>query len=299
MKKTLKSEAKIGIIVITAFALFIWGLNYLKGINLLKPSNYYDVYFNQIDGLVKSSPVMLDGFQVGLVRDVEYQYDKPGHILVRLDLNRKLKVPKGSSAILKSAFMGNPSIELKLGQISEEYLENGDTLTAIREPGIMDKLNSGLLSNIDDLVKHADSLVLSVEILVEDGSLENTLNSLEKTSRELELVSGKLNYTMNNEIPAILKNINTMTTEFSGVGNQINQIDLKGTVSRFDKILDEMGTFTVKLNSQENSMGLLLNDKSLYMNLSNTAESANNLLIDLKEQPKRYVHFSLFGSSKK
>lgn len=299
MKNSLKSEAKIGLIVITAFAIFVWGLNYLKGVNLLKPSNYYSVYYNQIDGLVKSSPVMLDGFQIGLVRKIEYQYDQPGRILVSLDLSPKLNVPKGTTAILKSALMGNPSIELKLGQQNGEYLKSGDTLVAFREPGLIDQLNNGLLSDVESLVQRADSLIAGVELLVEDGSLKNTLSSLEKTSHDLELISGKLNYTMSNEIPTVLKNINTMTAKFSDVGNQINQIDLKGTISRFDKVLDEMGTFTVKLNSPDNSMGLLLNDRSLYTNLSNTAESANNLLLDLKERPKRYVHFSFFGSGKK
>jgi phospholipid/cholesterol/gamma-HCH transport system substrate-binding protein len=299
MKNTLKSEVKIGLIVITAFAIFVWGLNYLKGVNLLKPINYYNVYYNQIDGLVKSSPVMLDGFQVGLVKKIEYQYDQPGRILVSLDLNKKLNVPKGTTAILKSALMGNPSIELILGNAEKGYLENGDTLLSFREPGLMDQLNSGLLSDIGSLVQRADSLLASVESLVEDGSLKSTLYSLEKTSHDLEHISGKLDYAMTNEIPAILKNINTMTAEFSGVGNQINQIDLKGTMSRFDKVLDDMGALTVKLNSTDNSMGLLLNDRSLYNNLSNTAGSANLLLLDLKEKPKRYVHFSIFGSGKK
>jgi len=299
MKNAIKSEVKIGLIVITAFAIFVWGLNYLKGVNLLKPINYYNVYYNQIDGLVKSSPVMLDGFQVGLVKKIEYQYDQPGRILVSLDLNKKLNVPKGTTAILKSALMGNPSIELILGNAEKGYLENGDTLLSFREPGLMDQLNSGLLSDIGSLVQRADSLLASVESLVEDGSLKSTLYSLEKTSHDLEHISGKLDYAMTNEIPAILKNINTMTAEFSGVGNQINQIDLKGTMSRFDKVLDDMGALTVKLNSTDNSMGLLLNDRSLYNNLSNTAGSANLLLLDLKEKPKRYVHFSIFGSGKK
>lgn len=299
MKFSLKSEVKIGLIVLSAFAIFVWGLNYLKGVNLLKPSHFYNVYFNQIDGLVKSSPVMLDGFQIGLVKKIEYQYKTPGRILVSLDLNEKLKVPVGSTAILKSALMGSPSIELLLGKQSGEFLQSGDTLISFREPGLMDKLNEGLLKDVGSLVQRADSLIAGVESLIEDGSFENTLNSLEKTSRDLENISGKLNYTMSKDIPAILKNVNSMTAEFSEIGNQINQIDLKGTVARFDKILDEMGNLTLKLNSQENSLGLLLNDKKLYLNLSNTAESANNLLLDLKEQPKRYVHFSLFGSKSK
>lgn len=299
MKFAHKSEVKIGLIVLSAFAIFIWGLNYLKGVNLLKPSNYYNVYFDRIDGLVKSSPVMLDGFQIGLVKNIEYQFETPGKILVSLDLNRKLKVPAGTKAILKSALMGSPTIELVLGESNSSILKSGDTLIAQRAPALMDELENGLLKDIGNLVQRADSMLAQVENIVGNGSIENTLVSLESTSKDLEKISGRLNIAMNNEIPDILKNIDKMTSEFSILGTEINKIDLNGTVGRVDKVLDDMGTLTQKLNSPENSMGLLLNDKALYLNLSNTAESANNLLIDLKGSPKRYVHFSLFGSSKK
>jgi phospholipid/cholesterol/gamma-HCH transport system substrate-binding protein len=299
MKSHIRSEAKIGIIVIVAFAVFVWGLNYLKGVNLLKPSNYYHVYYNQIDGLVKSSPVMLDGFQVGLVRDIEYMYDHPGRIRVSLSLNSKLNVPAGSSAVLKSGLLGGPTLELKLGEQTGKFLESGDSLIAIREPGLMDELTGGLLQDIDLLVLRTDSLVSGVETLVSDGNLKSTLNSLQKTSHELEQVSGKLNQTMDNEIPAILGNINTASAELSGIGKKLNQIDFEGTVGRLDRTLDEVGNITLKLNSPDNSMGLLLNDKSLYINLSNTASSANDFLLDLRKSPKRYVHFSIFGNSKK
>jgi len=293
-----KSEAKIGLIVIAAFVVFVWGLNYLKGVNLLNPTNHYYVNFTQIDGLVKSSPVMLDGFQVGLVRDIRYQYNQPGHLTIELDLNPKLKLPQGSKAIIQSAMIGNPTVVLQLGEPGISMLKSGDTLMADRIPGMMDQLQDGILKDVQHMILRTDSLLASVETLVNNGSLNHSLTSIEKTSQELSLLSVKLNKSMD-KLPGILDHVDDMTAQFSAAGSKINQID----VASLNKTLTQLENITLKLNSTDNSMGLLLNDKSLYQNLSaatfnlgTTASSANELLLDLKASPKRYVHFSLFGS---
>lgn len=298
MKTNFKSEAKIGLIVVAAFVVFVWGLNYLKGVNLLKPTNQYYVNFTQIDGLVKSSPVMLDGFQVGLVRDIRYQYNNPGHIIIDLDLNTKLRLPEGSKAIIESALIGNPTVVLQLGEPTAKLLTSGDTLLGERNQGIMDKLQDGILADVQHMIQRTDSLLASVETLVNNGSLNHSLTSIEKTSMELSKLSVKLNKSMD-KLPGILDNVDEMTAEFSAAGSKINQID----VASLNKTLTQLENITLKLNSTDNSMGLLLNDKSLYQNLSSatlnlgtTASSANALLLDLKASPKRYVHFSLFGA---
>jgi len=297
MKTNVKSEAKIGLIVILAFGVFVWGLNYLKGVNLLKPSNHYYVNFTQIDGLVKSSPVNLDGYQVGLVRDISYQFNNTGHIIIELDLDPKLQVPEGSKAIIKSGLIGNPTVVLVLGQSSAKLLQSGDTLAAERIPGMMDQLANGVLADVQHMVQRTDSLLASVETLVNNGSLNHSLTSIEKTSKELSQLSVKLNKSMD-KLPSILDNVEDMTAQFSAAGTKINQID----IASLNKTLTQLENITLKLNSTDNSMGLLLNDKALYQNLSTatfnlgtTASSANELLLDLKASPKRYVHFSLFG----
>ena len=292
MRSEIKSEAKIGLIVILTFSIFVWGLNYLKGVNLLSPSNHFYVTYQKIDGLVKSSPVNLDGYQVGLVRDIQYQYDNPGHILVDLDLNSKLHLPKGTKAIIKSEMLGNPTVILKLGPQNAKMLQSGDTLIAENTPRMMDQLSDGLLTDMRNMIHRTDSLVASINILVSNGSLDKSLTSIQKTTKELEQVSAKLNRSMDRQIPSILNNVETLTAKFSDAGTKIDQLDF----ASLNKTINQLENLSVKLNSPDNSMGLLLNDQSLYLNLSNTAQSANSLLLDLKERPKRYVHFSIFGS---
>jgi phospholipid/cholesterol/gamma-HCH transport system substrate-binding protein len=299
MISSLKSEVKIGLIVVVSLALFFWGLNFLKGINLLKPSNYYYVTYTQIDGLVKSSPVMLDGYQVGLVRDIEYQYNNPGHIKVTLDLNRQLRLPEGTAASLVGALMGNPSISLTLGPRNSPLLSGGDSLIALREPGLLDQLTDGLLADVQAMVKHTDSLITGVETLLNNGSLANSLSSIEQSTVELKHLTVTLNKTLDNDLPTIVTHVNQITEQFAGFSQKLNQLDLNGTLQKADKSIQALSDVAVRLNNPDNSLGLLLNDKSLYLNLSNTASSANSLLLDLKEHPKRYVHFSLFGGGNK
>lgn len=296
---SIKSEIKIGFIVVVSLGLFFWGLNFLKGINLLKPSNYYVVTYSNINGLVKSSPVTLDGYQVGLVRTIEYLYENPGHIKVTLDLNRQLRLPAGSSAALVGSLLGNPTIELTLGQPGSPLLTHGDSLLAVIEPGLMDQLTGGLLTSVENMVNHTDSLITGVETLLNNGSLTNSLASIEQTTNELRQLTASLNKTIDNDLPGILRHVDQLTQEFTGFGKQLNQLDLNGTLVKADKAIEGLSNLSTRLNSPDNSLGLLLNDKSLYLNLSNTASSANELLFDLKEHPKRYVHFSLFGKSNK
>lgn len=297
--KNVKSEIKIGFIVVVSMALFFWGLNFLKGVNLLKPSNYYIVTYTRINGLVKSSPVTLDGFQVGLVSDIEYQYDNPGHIKVTLDLNKKLRLPAGSSASIVGSLIGNPTIELTLGPSGSPFLSDGDSLMAVIKPGVMDQLSGGLLTSVQKMVNHTDSLITGVQTLVNNGSLANSLTSIEQSTHELKLMTTNLNKAVNNDLPGILLHVDQMTQEYSGFGKKLNQLDLNGTLLKADRAIDGLNTLSTRLNSPDNSMGLLLNDKSLYLNLTSTASTANELLFDLKEHPKRYVHFSLFGNSNK
>ncbi|HKL91821.1 MAG TPA: MlaD family protein [Bacteroidales bacterium] len=297
MKRNIRREAKIGLTVLVAFAIFIWGLNFLKGINLFKPGNYYVVEFTQVDGLVKSSPVLLDGFQVGLVREITYKYDRPGHIEVLLDVNRKLRIQEGSEAVLVGSLMGSPNIELKLNANGQRILKPGEALIAKREAGLMDQISDSLMQQVQQLVQRTDQLLAGVEVLINDGSLSNTIHSLEQTATELQGLSAGLNRTVQNDLPGIMSHVEQLTGDIGVITEQLSSIDFKATMSKVDHTLDGLGALTVKLNSPNNSMGMLLNDDALYVNLNQTADHASKLLLDLKEHPKRYVHFSIFGKS--
>ena len=299
MKKfKLNKESRIGLTVIIAIALFVWGLNYLKGINLLKQAQRYYVVYNQIDGLVTSAPVMLDGFQVGLVKSIDYQYNSPGHILVELNLEKQLNLPAGTKAVLEPALVGNPNISLILGP-GPQLLAVGDTLTADRKADLMIMLEEELIPGIKDLIQRAGRVVSQLEAqLDEGGDLNKSLASVRKTSERLASASASLDLLLANEIPSTIGNINSLSSNFNALGRELRTVDFAGISHRVDSTLLILQDVSLRLTRPDNSLGLLLNDTELYFNLNKTASSANELLLDLRERPKRYVHFSLFGSKK-
>ncbi len=299
MKKfKLNKESRIGLTVIIAIALFVWGLNYLKGINLLKQAQRYYVVYNQIDGLVTSAPVMLDGFQVGLVKSIDYQYNSPGHILVELNLEKQLNLPVGTKAVLEPALVGNPNISLILGP-GPQLLAVGDTLTADRKADLMIMLEEELIPGIKDLIQRAGRVVSQLEAqLDEGGDLNKSLASVRKTSERLASASASLDLLLANEIPSTIGNINSLSSNFNALGRELRTVDFAGISHRVDSTLLILQDVGLRLTRPDNSLGLLLNDTELYFNLNKTASSANELLLDLRERPKRYVHFSLFGSKK-
>ncbi len=299
MKKfKLNKESRIGLTVIIAIALFVWGLNYLKGINLLKQAQRYYVVYNQIDGLVTSAPVMLDGFQVGLVKSIDYQYNSPGHILVELNLEKQLNLPVGTKAVLEPALVGNPNISLILGP-GPRLLAVGDTLTADRKADLMIMLEEELIPGIKDLIQRAGRVVSQLEAqLDEGGDLNKSLASVRKTSERLASASASLDLLLANEIPSTIGNINSLSSNFNALGRELRTVDFAGISHRVDSTLLILQDVGLRLTRPDNSLGLLLNDTELYFNLNKTASSANELLLDLRERPKRYVHFSLFGSKK-
>jgi phospholipid/cholesterol/gamma-HCH transport system substrate-binding protein len=278
--------------------LFVWGLNYLKGINLLKQAQRYYVVYNQIDGLVTSAPVMLDGFQVGLVKSIDYQYNSPGHILVELNLEKQLNLPVGTKAVLEPALVGNPNISLILGP-GPRLLAVGDTLTADRKADLMIMLEEELIPGIKDLIQRAGRVVSQLEAqLDEGGDLNKSLASVRKTSERLASASASLDLLLANEIPSTIGNINSLSSNFNALGRELRTVDFAGISHRVDSTLLILQDVSLRLTRPDNSLGLLLNDTELYFNLNKTASSANELLLDLRERPKRYVHFSLFGSKK-
>ena len=299
MKKfKLNKESRIGLTVIIAIALFVWGLNYLKGINLLKQARRYYVVYNQIDGLVTSAPVMLDGFQVGLVKSIDYQYNSPGHILVQLNLEKQLNLPVGTKAVLEPALVGNPNISLILGP-GPQLLAVGDTLTADRKADLMIMLEEELIPGVKDLIQRAGRVVSQLEAqLDEGGDLNKSLASVRKTSERLASASASLDLLLANEIPSTIGNINSLSSNFNALGRELRTVDFAGLSHRIDSTLLTLQDVSLRLTRPDNSLGLLLNDTELYFNLNKTASSANELLLDLRERPKRYVHFSLFGSKK-
>lgn len=295
MKKYFTKEVVIAITTIIACTILVVGIDFLKGINVMKPTNYYYAVFNNVAGLGVSSPVKIDGFDVGLVRAVEYNYQKPGTIIVEISLDKKLKLTSGSKVALSSDIMGTATLDLKMNPHVSTYLNPGDTITGELAPDMMGSIKENILPQVEQLLPKLDSILTGIQTIVSNPALNSTLNHIDNVTGNLEKSTSKLSAIMGTQVPSILNNLDTVSSNLSVFSQDMRNIKLSKTINSVDSVLDGINSISLKLKSEDNSLGLLLNDETLYHKLTKTVTSADSLLIDLRLHPKRYVHFSLFG----
>ena len=299
MKTVFTKEAKIGLVSIVSLALLYLGINYLKGVNLFKPVNHYYVAFSNVKGVTVSSPVFVEGFKVGLVREISYDYDTTGKISVLVSLEDKMRINKGSYITVVNSFLGGAELHIHLNTFVDDYFHSGDTIEGRMETDMMTSVQENLLPGIEQMMPKLDSILGGLQTLVNHPALTQSLAHVEQTTASLEHSSRLLDQLLAKDVPVIVENLKGITTNFESVSGQLKELDLAGTMRTVNATLANLKLTTDKLNSADNSLGLLLNDRQLYDNLNGTMENASLLLLDLREHPKRYVHFSLFGSKQK
>lgn len=299
MKTVFTKEAKIGLVSIVCLALLYIGINYLKGVNLFKPVNHYYVAFSNVKGVTVSSPVFVEGFKVGLVREITYDYDTTGKISVLVSLEDKMRINKGSYITVVNSFLGGAELHIHLNTFVDDYFHSGDTIEGRMEADMMTSVQENLLPGIEQMMPKLDSILGGLQTLVNHPALTQSLTHIEQTTVSLEHSSRRLDQMLAKDVPVIMENIKGITANFELVSGQLKDLDLVETMQTVNATLANLKLTTDKLNSADNSLGLLLNDRQLYDNLNGTMENASLLLLDLREHPKRYVHFSLFGSKQK
>ncbi|MBO5863858.1 MAG: MCE family protein [Paludibacteraceae bacterium] len=301
MKFKFSRELWIGALVIATVAVLYFGVNYLKGINIFNPTNYYYVKFDRVNGLSVSSPITIKGYKIGLIKDIIYNYDDPKDgIVVVLQVDDDLRIPVNSRAVLTSELLGGANVSLTLNaEMNGVFYKKGDTIPSFIDDGIMATVTAEIMPRVQSIVPQLDSLLVSLKTIAGDQAIQKSLGNIQRLTANLESASVSLKGLMKNDVPVIMKNVNTITTDFSKVSANLSHVDFQATMKRVDNTLANLQTITDKVNRGEGTVGMLLNDKTLYNNLANTAGSANELLIDLKANPKRYVQFSLWGKKDK
>lgn len=294
----MKKEVKIGLIGIVAIALLIFGINYLKGVRMFQGSSYYYVDYTDINGLAISSPVYASGYKIGLVRDIQYNHANPGHVTVEVELDENMQIPEGSIGELVTDMLGTVKMNLKLNLQCKEYCQPGDTLPGIVNNGLM-SVAEGIMPKVEQLVPKMDSILHSLNQLLANPALTATIENTERLTANLDVTARQLNLLMKNDLPQLTGRMVTIADNFTTISENLKTIDYAETFQKIDSTLQSVQQLTSKLNSKDNTVGLLFNDATLYNNLSSTTANAASLLEDLQAHPKRYVHFSLFGRKDK
>ena len=299
MMKYFTKEVKIGIAGLVALFMLIYGINYLKGINMFKPSSYYYVRYSNINGLAKSSPVFADGFRIGTVRDIYYDYTHPGNVTVEVEMDTEMRVPKGSTAELVTEMLGTVKMNLLLANNPRESYQVGDTIPGVLNNGLMEAVTQTLMPEMEKMLPRLDSILISLNQILADPNIPATLKSAQKTAANLEVATAQLNVLMKKDIPQLTGKLNTIGDNFITISDKLKGIDYASTFEKVDATMANLKNVTDKLSDKDNTIGLLLNDSALYRNLITTGANSAALLEDLKSHPKRYVHFSLFGKKEK
>ncbi len=294
----MRKEVKIGLIGILAIGMLIFGINYLRGVAMFKSSRSYYVEFNNINGLPVSSPVFANGYKIGLVRDIQYNYEKLGTVTVEVEVEEGMRIPTGSKGELVTEMLGTVKMNLLLNLESKNYLQPGDTLQGFANNGIMGVAET-MVPKLELMLPKMDSILNSLNKLMADPALAATLHNAEQVTANLTVTTHELNKLMKNDLPKITGNLNSLTDNLNTISYNLKGIDYAATMRSIDSTLYNVRVLTNKLNSKDNTIGLLFNDPTLYNNLSTTTSNAASLLEDLKSHPKRYVHFSLFGRKEK
>ena len=294
----MRKEVKIGLIGITALVMLFFGINYLKGVSMFKSSSYYYVDFTDINGFATSSPVFASGYKIGLVRDIQYNHANPGHVVVEVELDKDMKIPTGSTGELVTEMLGTVKMNLKLNLQSKEYYQHGDTLPGIVNNGLMG-VAEGVMPKVEQMLPKMDSILSSLNQLLANPALTATLENTQRITANLDITTRQLNQFMQQDLPQLTNRMTTIADNFAVVSENLKPIDYAGTFQKIDSTLYNVLLLTSKPGNKDNTIGLLLNDPTLYNNLSATTANAASLLKDLQERPKRYVHFSLFGKKDK
>ena len=297
----LTKEIKIALVAIVGILVMYFGINFLKGMNLFSTNNAYYMTFDDIQGLGASTPIYADGYKVGTVDGLEYDYKENGPIKVKVDINKDLRIPQGSKAEIVKDLMGNLQVNLLLANNPRERVEPGGVIPGAVNGGMMDKA-ANLIPVVEKMLSKLDSILTSVNALLADPALAASLHNVETITSNLTVSTRELNTLMaglNKQVPGMVRKANGVLDNTNRLTANLASLDVQGTLNKVNQTLESAHQFTEKLNSNQGSLGLLMNDTKLYDNLTSTMSHADSLVIDLKAHPKRYVHFSVFGRKDK
>ncbi len=317
----ISNETKVGALTAIAITLLILGFNFLKGKTLFKTGNIVYARYADTKGIMVSNPVFINGFQVGSVFDIENSDKNLSSILVAIKLKDNYNIAVNSVARIKDNPLGAPSIMIALGD-ARQYLKTGDTLLTASSTGLLgDVMNK--LGPVGDQIKETvhtlDSVLKNINTIFDPNTknnLQQVIANMNKTTASLVVSSASIQSMMNEQSGAITQSMNhvaSFTKNLSDNNEKVTRVlsnvekttdnfvraDLTGTVDKLKTTIANLNSIIEKVGSQDGTLGKLMNDKTLYNNLTNTVRSANILMDDLRVHPKRYVNISVFGKKDK
>ena len=301
MKKFFTKEVQIALVALTGIVVLFFGMKFLKGLTLFSTDDSYYVQFEDVSGVSASCPVYANGFRVGVVEDVIFNYNSQDKIVAVVGLNKQLRLPKGSTAEISSDLLGNVKLELKFGPNPVDLLEPGDTISGEKQSGALGKA-ADMIPQLEKMLPKLDSILASVNMLLADPAISSSLHNVDQITANLTTTTNELNRltaSLNRQMPEMMQKADGVLDNTNTLTKNLSNLDIAMTMSKVNNTLENVEQMTAKLNSNDGTLGLLMRDQELYRNLTSTMSHTDSLMMDLKAHPKRYVHFSIFGKKDK
>ncbi|MBP5642278.1 MAG: MCE family protein [Paludibacteraceae bacterium] len=295
-------EIKVGVLALVCMFLLIFGFNYLKGVNIFSSVLDYHGRYVELKGLTEQAPVYVRGYKVGQVNQIRYDFTKDSAFVVDVSINKDIDLPIGTQMVLVSdGLLGGMAIELRIptAEVGKDRYKRGDFIPTMIVPGLIESIEAGVLNNIDATIVEARVLVENLNRQLSDDHLQHALANIDNISEDLASSSKELKKIMTTKVPGIVEGVDTVVDNVRVITDDIRRADLNATVARADAAIDQVYNLIADVRSDKGTLGMLINDKTLYNNINTTVVSADSLLVDLKAHPKRYVHFSMFGKKEK
>ncbi len=318
--KVKKKEIKIALIFILGFVLVYWGINYLKGKNVFSSQDIYYAKYNNVAGLEEANPVMLNGYKIGQISTIDFLED--GILQVGLLITEDVSIPKNSIARIESSdLLGSKAVVIHFGD-AKEMMKSGDYLVGDIERDLKEEVSMQILplkNKAEDLISSFDSVLIILQSIFNEDvrenlarsfqSIENTVKSIERTSYNLDTLMSSQRYRLANifaNVESITSNLkenneklNNILSNMSSVSDSLAAAPIKTIINNANASLEKFDMVMTKIKNGEGSIGMLINNDLLYNNLNKSAKDLDLLIEDLRLNPQRYMHFSIFGRNAK
>ncbi len=313
----LSKELKVGIVFIIALSVLIWGLMYLKGLEIFQPKKVVFAVYDRVNGLVAANPVTIRGMNVGQVKKMYFSKKKAGKIIVELIITQDYPIPKNSVAkIFSSGLISSKEVEIVLGD-SREILQDGDTLQALTESSLSDEVSKQLIplkEKAESLISSIDTVATIIKDVLNKKTRDNLImavDNINKVTKNLASISSNIDTLVGkqkshlaniiNNVESISKNlkqnnenITNVLTNFSNLSDSLSKARIPTTIFKVNQAMGDINLVLEKINKGQGSIGLLLNDKKLYDEVAKAARDLNLLLEDIKANPSKYIKVSVF-----
>lgn len=274
-------ELKVGILAIVCLGILYFGFNFLKGINIFSPTKVYVGTFDRVNGLVAQAPVYIRGYQVGLVESIQYDFKQSPAFTVSVSIDKAIELPRGTQmALVADGLLGGGAIELQLPVLMNRAMpyQVGDTLPTYIVPGLVDNLQTGLLAQLDSVLTEATNLLASLNNEIEQGSLHASLQNIERITDDLTVSSRDFRSLTHHQLPEVVNKVNTTMDGLQNIVADVDAANIQHIVQSLDSTIQVLNQ---AIQSENGTLGLLLNDTELHDNLNTTLKNLDAAVMNV------------------